>query len=219
VLLATFVVESAGLAIGYLGRYREFIIAGFAIWAVGLGLLTTFSADVTDGKVVGFLLLNGVGTGLTVQSTVIAIMASCEHRSDVAVAVSVRNYIRLLGGSIFLAVATTVINNGLRNRLDGVIDAGILQTILDDPTSVQHSLKTSLDASTHATIIEAYVQSFKTLFYVATGLMLGALVIAVLFIRHHSLNREDEKQLKEEGKRYMAEQKLKKKGGAKPEDV
>lgn len=210
VLLATFTVEATGLIISYCGRYREFIIAGFSIWAVGLGLLTTFTSDVSDGKVIGFLTLCGLGTGLTVQSTLIAMMASCEHRSDVAVAVSVRNYMRLLGGSIFVSVAATVVNNELRNRLDGVIDPSILQIVLEDPTAVQHSLKGSLNPDTHRLIIEAYVRSFKSLFYLATGLMLGAVAIAALFIRHYTLTKAEDKQLKEEGKKYLEEQKRKK---------
>lgn len=210
VLLATFVVETTGIFISKFGRYREFIIAGYSIWAAGVGSLTTLDAKVSNGKVVGLLLLNGLGAGMTLQSTVIAIMAAFPDRRDVSVAVAVRNYVRLLGGSIFLAVATTIVNNGLRNRLSGRIEPSVLNAILDDPTSIQHSLRRSLSDVEFDTVIEAYVQAFRTLFFVVMGLLLAAAVICFLFVRHHSLKRDDEAKLKEEGKKFLEEQKERK---------
>ena len=221
VLMVTIVVESSGLIISKWGRYREFIISGFATWAAGCGSLTSLRADAHIGKIVGFLLLCGIGAGLVVQTTVIALMAVCKDRKEVSVALSTRNYLRLLGGSIFLAVATTIVNNGFRSRLNGIIEPSVLQLILDDPVYIQHTLKNTLDQATFQVIIDAYIGAFRTLFFVTMGLLLAALALTVVFVKHHSLKRDDDQKLKEEGKRYVADQKLKrgKKGQQAVEEV
>lgn len=210
VLFVTFVVEGAGLIISKIGRYREFIIAGFAVWGAAAGALSTLDETSSIGKIVGLLIMCGCGGGLVVQTTVIAIMAAMPDRKDVAVAMSVRNYVRLLGGSIFLAVATTIVNNGLRSGLDGKLDSSLISAILDDPTSIRHGLRSRLSEDDFTLVIDAYVHSFRTLFLTVMGLLLAAFVITIGAVRHHSLTREEDKKLKEEGRQYMAEKKRKK---------
>lgn len=210
VLCVTFVVEGAGLLISKIGRYREFIIAGFAIWAASAGALSTLNETSGIGKIVGLLIMAGCGGGLVVQTTVIAIMAAMPDRKDVAVAMSVRNYVRLLGGSIFLAVATTIVNNGLRSGLEGQLDAQLISDILDDPTAIRHSLRSRLSDKDFSLVLNTYTRSFRTLFLTIMGLLLAAFVITVIAVRHHSLTREEDKKLKEEGRQYMAEKKRKK---------
>lgn len=78
-------------------------------------------------------------------------------------------------------------------------------------------------------VVRAYVKGFQTLFQVYIGLvglnlcvalvlsrlwvgLMGCSVIAVLFIRRHSLRREDEKVLKEKGKAWIEQRGEKKKG-------
>lgn len=46
---------AAGGAITFLGYYTPFIIVGTAISAIGIGLLTTFTADIGSGKWIGML--------------------------------------------------------------------------------------------------------------------------------------------------------------------
>ena len=211
VLLVTFIVLLAGLAISRWGRYREFIIVGFAIWGAAAGSLTTLDARAGIGKIVGLFILNGLGAGLVVQTSVIAVMA-CAPRKDIGVVMSARNWLRLLGGAIFLAISTTIVNNAFRQRLTGIIEPAILQSILDDPIYIQHTLRNTMDPATFDIIIDAYISAFRTLFFVVMGILLLASAISLLFIRHHSLKRDDDAQLKEEGKRYMEEQKAKKAG-------
>ena len=51
------------------GHYNPCIIGGFALWTLGLGLQTTFSPDISLGKIIGFLILEGFGIGLTFQTS------------------------------------------------------------------------------------------------------------------------------------------------------
>ena len=52
------------------GHYNPCIIGGFALWTVGLGLQTTFSPDISLGKIIGYLIIEGFGIGLTFQTSI-----------------------------------------------------------------------------------------------------------------------------------------------------
>ncbi|CAE6451318.1 unnamed protein product [Rhizoctonia solani] len=53
VLVQTAVSTISGIIITLTGRYRELIISGWAIWTIGLGLITTFDAHTLLAKQVG----------------------------------------------------------------------------------------------------------------------------------------------------------------------
>jgi hypothetical protein len=55
------------------GKYNPVIWAGFALWTLGLGLQTTFNADIGIGKIIGYLIINGFGIGMTFQTSFIKI--------------------------------------------------------------------------------------------------------------------------------------------------
>ena len=52
------------------GRYNPVIWAGFALWTLGLGIQTTFSPDISVGKVIGYLIVEGFGIGMTFQTSI-----------------------------------------------------------------------------------------------------------------------------------------------------
>lgn len=57
----------SGLVVHWVGRYRECILFGWVIWAVGLGLLSTLDESSGIGKQIGYGILTGVGVGNTLQ--------------------------------------------------------------------------------------------------------------------------------------------------------
>jgi hypothetical protein len=95
----------SGLIVHWIGRYRECILFGWVIWAVGLGLFSTLDQSSGIGKQIGYGLLTGVGVGNTLQPSLIAIQAGVERR-DMAVVTSFRKYVKsdlnLLSGILTL---------------------------------------------------------------------------------------------------------------------
>lgn len=79
----------SGLFIKWVGRYRECILVGWAIWAVGLGLFSTLDEHANVGKMVGYAILTGVGVGLTLQPALVAIQSAVDRKS-MAVVTSTR---------------------------------------------------------------------------------------------------------------------------------
>ncbi|XHF98929.1 hypothetical protein AWENTII_002459 [Aspergillus wentii] len=97
----------SGLVVHWVGRYRECILFGWMIWAIGLGLFSTLDRDSGIGKQIGYGILTGAGVGNTLQPALIAVQAGVERR-DMAVVTSFRNFVRNLGGTLGLAIAGTI---------------------------------------------------------------------------------------------------------------
>lgn len=57
----------SGLVVHWVGRYRECILFGWIIWAVGLGLISTLNQSSGLGKQIGYGILTGLGVGNTLQ--------------------------------------------------------------------------------------------------------------------------------------------------------
>lgn len=66
-------------------------------------------------KQIGFSLLTGVGVGLTLQPSLIAIQGAVP-RKTMAVVTATRNFVRNLGGAIGLALCGTVVSLYLRSE-------------------------------------------------------------------------------------------------------
>lgn len=103
----------SGFIVSKTGNYTINIWAGFAIWAIACGLLSTISPTTSIAKLVGYQILSGVGSGQTLQTNLVAIQA-CVKRSDMAVATSTRNFLRMLGGTVALAACAAILNNTAR---------------------------------------------------------------------------------------------------------
>lgn len=95
------------------GNYLIQLKAGYIIWAVASGLLCLVSPSISNAKIVGFEILSGMGSGSTLMTGLIAIQA-CLPRHEMAVATSTRNFLRLLGGTISLAVCSAILNNTIK---------------------------------------------------------------------------------------------------------
>ena len=101
---------TSGFIVSKTGNYRFNLWVGFAIWTVACGLLSTISPTTSNAKLVGYQMLSGIGAGQTFQTSLIAIQASVK-RSEMAVATGMRNFLRMLGGTVALAACAAILNN------------------------------------------------------------------------------------------------------------
>jgi cyanate permease len=125
----------AGYITSKTGDYWYNLVIGFAIWTIGLGLLSTLSIDTPEGHFVGYQIIVGVGAGQTFQTSLLAIQAAVE-RKDMATATGTRNFTRMLGGTVGLAAVGAIVNNVVRTRLGQSGASGdTIALVLRDPTS------------------------------------------------------------------------------------
>ncbi|QRW09746.1 major facilitator superfamily transporter [Ceratobasidium sp. AG-Ba] len=103
-------------------RYPKPIVAvGFSIWCIGAGLQSMFGLNTSKGAMVVYLIIEGAGIGMTLQSTLVAAQASALPKER-AVITGSRNFFRTLGGAIGLVVCTTTKNEVLKTELHKIQD-------------------------------------------------------------------------------------------------
>lgn len=194
----------SGLVVHKTGRYRECLLVGWAVWAVGLGLISTLEGP-SLGKQIGYGLLAGIGLGNTLQPSLIAIQAGVE-RKHMAVVTSFRNFVRNLGGTLGLAISGTVINNAVRATLVPFeLSNSERRLLLDSPGRFREKHGDEKTDLLRSTLSAAYQKGFRIVFTVGTALNALAFVAAWMLMRQVELARADDDKLKEEGRRWDAE--------------
>ncbi|KAJ7665937.1 MFS general substrate transporter [Mycena polygramma] len=219
----------AGMLVSRTGRYRTIIHLGFAIWSIACGCISTVKPGTPKAVLVVYMMLAGIGAGQTMQTTTVAAQASVSRR-DMSVVTAMRNFIRLLGGTLSLAVASTLLNNKLRTAMTGLnISASQINQIIDDPALLHTpaSLRISQDTAT-AILYHGYTKGFSSLFVMNAALTVFATLVSVVMIKHKELTRGDEDMLRQQAIREGLEKKMgtasgaatpKKSGTATPRDL
>ncbi|WVQ85656.1 hypothetical protein IAT38_007822 [Cryptococcus sp. DSM 104549] len=204
-LVQTVASFTTGILQSRTGDYWWNLVIGFAIWTIGLGLLTSISPDTSIAKLSGYQIIVGLGAGQTFQTSLVAIQASVD-RKDMATATGLRNFLRMLGGTIALAVCGTIVNNSVKSHLMGLLGDGVYKTILADPTQAAHL---GLSASQLTEVNMAYSKGINGVFYLCTP-CIGVCFFATLFwIKKISLKREDDAEKKAEAKAWIESKKAK----------
>src|SRR5262249_750420 len=126
---------TSGQVIARTGRYRFFPIAGTALLALGLFLLSLMSASSPTFADALYMLVLGMGLGGVMQVLVIIVQNGVPH-SELGVATSGATFFRSIGGSfgtaIFGAIFSNVLIGNLANHLHGLsLPAGFSSA---DPT-------------------------------------------------------------------------------------
>ncbi|KAK8139163.1 SGE1 [Apiospora sp. TS-2023a] len=100
---------SGGVVTKY-GYYTPFMYGLVVIGSIGAGLLTTFTADVSTGKWIGYQIVFGAGIGIGMQQTINAAQAVLPL-ADVPTGTAVIIFAQMFGGSLFVSVAQNVFTN------------------------------------------------------------------------------------------------------------
>ncbi|TKX23168.1 MFS transporter-like protein 77 [Elsinoe australis] len=199
---------TSGLVVYYTGRYRESILVGWAVWAIGLGLYSTIDESTGLGKQIGYAILTGVGIGQTMQPSLVAIQAGVD-RKDMAVVTCTRAFLRSLGGVLGLAISGTILNNSLRGKLDGLgLGEEDVRRLLNARDSVGELTRGVAEREeVRAAVVEGYKSGFRVIFISLAGLAGFAAVLAAVLMPHVSLVREDDERLKAEGRKFVDDRK------------
>ncbi len=106
----------SGILVSRTGKYKTIILAGLAIMAVGLVLMTQLRAD-TDIPVLWlWMFITGVGIGPTLSVFTIVVQNAVPF-SQLGVATSNLTFFRQIGGSVGLAITGTIFGSRLVEEL------------------------------------------------------------------------------------------------------
>ena len=165
-----------GQLISRWGRYKAFPIAGTAVMAFGLFMMSRMSAETTVlGTSLNMLLL-GMGLGLVMQVLVIAVQNAIDYK-DLGVATSGAILFRLIGGSIGTAVFGSLFASRLHAHLEQALPAGAPAGL---EGGISRQAIEQLPDALRAIYVEAFTTSLSTVFLAACGVALLGFVLAWL---------------------------------------
>jgi MFS family permease len=169
---------ASGQVIARTGRYRVFPIAGTAVMAIGLFLLSlmgTGSSTLQDSL---SMLVLGMGLGGVMQVLVIIVQNGVPH-SELGVATSGATFFRSIGGSfgtaIFGAIFSNVLVGNLASHLHGVSLPSGFSAADVTPGALAH-----LPAAVHQGFVAGYAESIQTVFLIAVPIAVLAFLASWL---------------------------------------
>ncbi len=178
-LAATTTTAVVGRVISRTGRYKVFPVAGLALMAAGLLLLSRMDATTSRATASLFMVVFGLGFGMVSQILVLAIQNAVDGR-DIGIATASANLFRALGGSVGVALFGAVFASRLDLWLPRELPAGATrvdaQSLQATPDAIQ-----SMPAAVQDGIGQAVAHSLHTVFLVAAPVAaLGFLVVLFL---------------------------------------
>ena len=152
----------AGMMVSRFGWYNPFLYACSGLTAIGAGLLMTLKPDSGEGLWLGYQLLFGLGLGMGLQQSVVAVQASLPKK-DVAVGISVVLVGLNLGGAVLSCVAQTLFNHDLGKGLSAIPGVDPLMVSSAGPTNLRSILPVEL----LPVVLQAYNHALSRTFIVA----------------------------------------------------
>jgi EmrB/QacA subfamily drug resistance transporter len=167
----------SGQLISRNGRYKRFPIAGTAIAAVGLLLLSRLEPGTGSFEAAFYMLVLGLGLGFTMQVLVLAVQNAVPY-SQLGVATSSATLFRSIGGSLGTAILGAIFANRLADELAGSLPSGSpaaagLASGQIDPAQLK-----ALPAALHDSYVHSFTDSISTVFLIAAAVVTVAFLLA-----------------------------------------
>lgn len=178
----------SGNVVSKTGRYRIFPIVGSLVMAVGLYLLSRMGPDSGVWRESLYMLVLGLGIGLSMQVLTIAVQNTVDY-ADLGTATSGVTFFRTLGSSFGTAVFGTIYANALGPNLqDGIAEAaraGGDPAVLAKASQSPEGLH-ALPGAQSAPLAQAYADTLHTVFLWTVPVALIGFVVA-LFLKQVKL--------------------------------
>ena len=156
---------ASGQLISRLGRYRMFPIAGTALMALAMLLLSQLEPGTSVWVASLYSLVLGLGLGMVMQVLVLAAQNAVDFR-QIGVATSGSTLFRQIGGSIGVALFGSIFANRLHVELAARLPANAVipktvnpATIRHLPPAARHAFEDAFAAALHPVFIVAAVVS------------------------------------------------------------
>ncbi|KAE9406660.1 transporter [Gymnopus androsaceus JB14] len=173
-------VISSGQIVGVFGYYWPFLVGAPIFLAVGSGLLYTLSTTTSSAQLIGFQILAGVGTGMGMQNSLLAIQAEFKDTPRIlGQATSMASFGQFLGGTLGLGVAEPVFASELSKYLLIYAPDAPAAIVEESPTAIY----TELSASLIPGVVQAYSHALRIVFVIGVPVA-GLALFAAMFIQN-----------------------------------
>lgn len=168
--------------ISHNSRYNPVLRAGFTAWTLGAALKPLFSRTTPIAAYVVILAIEGLGSGWVHQPGLVALQA-LSTPEDRAVATSMRNLLRSLGGVAGVAISTAVQYAVTEKALRSRVSADVAGEVLAGRWAVGDGFE--------GEVLDARMQGFRAVFAVSVPLIAVCLVGSV-FVEDEVLRGDKE---------------------------
>ncbi len=177
----------AGVTMTRRGTFVWIVRAGFAILALGNGLLLYLNQFRSIVSHLFIFLVSGIGQGFLLPSLETATQAIAMSQ-NITHAVSMYIFMRSFGLCIEVASGGTVFSNVFLHALE---DRGFPQagTIAENSEAFIAVLKAMPDSLEKTELIDSYVVGFHGVFYLLLALGVFSTLLA-FFIKHHNMDQQ-----------------------------
>jgi EmrB/QacA subfamily drug resistance transporter len=172
----------SGQLISRFGRYKPFPIAGTALMAISMYLLSGLGVSTPLWQTAVYLVVLGLGLGMTMQVLVLAAQNAVPYEL-LGVATSGSTLFRQIGGSIGVSLFGAIFANRLALHLASSLPSGARIPAAANPEAVKR-----LPAPVHAAYVDAFAVSLRPVFAVAAMISVVGFVLT-WFLREVPLRR------------------------------
>lgn len=184
-LSVVFAAGFSGALVSVLGYYWPWLVAGPLLIMVGAGLLYTVKETSSSAILIGYQILLGVGVGVVMQNTIIAVQADIEDEKDVSQATALVTFAQLVGGTIGIAIASTMFSSKLASGLHQFAPDVDFELVRNSVEAIK-----TLPLSQRPGVIHAYVLALNRVFVI--GVAAGGLAsLSALLVRNLSVKGKD----------------------------
>jgi len=121
------------------GHYRRQGIAGLAIMAFGLMLLSMMTVETSNSQAIAYIVVTGFGLGMTMPIYTIAIQNAVPY-NVMGVATSSTAFFRSIGGALGLAIFGSIMNNRFSSEFLSGVSPAAKEVISPEPlNSLAHN--------------------------------------------------------------------------------
>jgi hypothetical protein len=158
---------ASGRIISHIGRYRAFPIAGTAITAFGMFLLSRLDVDTPPSLASVYMLVVGIGIGCVMQVIVLAVQNDAPAR-NIGVATSTATFFRSMGGSLGVALLGAIFASRLAAGLADLPAAAAAR--FSGGVNISPEQVHALPPEVRHDFLLAFVDALAPVFLVAAGL-------------------------------------------------
>ncbi|KAL8364857.1 hypothetical protein RB595_003908 [Gaeumannomyces hyphopodioides] len=150
------------------------LFAGVALQVLGVGLASTVGPNDVQ-HLYGYEVLMGVSFGVTLVMLVVLVPFTVE-KDDLAVSMGSVTQVRVLGGTIGLAISATVLNNYLEAHLSSVLDQTQLHDISDSIAAIDQ-LPKNLQTAVRGIFSDGFNSQNRVCMYFSIAVCVSSLLI------------------------------------------
>ncbi|KAI9727831.1 MAG: hypothetical protein M1834_007877 [Cirrosporium novae-zelandiae] len=152
------------------------LLIACSLQVVGVGLIGTLStSESIQAAQYGYEIILGVGFGLGLGTLLIMAPLVAEKR-DLAVTMGALTQIRVLGGTVSLAICSTILNNHLKSDIGPILTRAQIQDVFES-TSAILDLDQGIQQEVRCVFGAGYNKEMKTMLYFTIAGFLTILLI------------------------------------------